>query len=197
MGGALRGADLIHSWPSGRERFLWEENAVMYFTLGGASSPACDPSLSAVEALIPLLESILRCSLQTRSQPYPTGKSGSPNWPRCPNWCCLVNTWSLVPMTQASSLYTLTWLELLPGPLWSRLLCTLVTPVLPPFHNFPAPSAFWFLGSLQNLFVSNSAILFQNPLLRSAPETMYSKDSSSSFLAQASTLVSSSMCPRA
>lgn len=77
MWSALRGAHLIHSWPSGRERFPWEENAVMYLPLGEASSPACDPSLSALQVLN--LESVLRWSLQTRSQPYPMGKSGSPN----------------------------------------------------------------------------------------------------------------------
>lgn len=57
----------------------------MYFPLGRASITACHPSLTAVEALIPILESILRLSLQTPSQPYPMGKIGSPNGPGCPN----------------------------------------------------------------------------------------------------------------
>lgn len=68
-----------HSCPSGRESFLWKQNAVMYFPLGGASTSACYPSLSAVEALIPILELILRFSLQTKSQPDSMGKSGSLN----------------------------------------------------------------------------------------------------------------------
>lgn len=58
---------------------------MMYFPLGRASIIVCYPSLTAVEALIPILESILRFSLQTPSQLYPMGKSGSPNGPGGPN----------------------------------------------------------------------------------------------------------------
>lgn len=72
-----------HSWHLRRERFVWEQNAVVYFPLGGDSIPACYSSLFAVEAPIPtsILESILRFSLQTQSRPYPMGKGGNTNWP--------------------------------------------------------------------------------------------------------------------
>lgn len=78
-----------HRWPSGTERFLWEQNAAMCFSLGGASSP----SLSAVVALRPILESIFRFSLQSALS---YGHQWQPKLTKMSKLSLLGEYWSLV-----------------------------------------------------------------------------------------------------
>lgn len=210
-----------HSWPSGRERFLWEQNAVMCFPLGGASSPACYPSSSAVVAPRPILESIFRFSLQPALS---YGQKWQPKLTKMSKWSLLGEYWSLVAFDPILLFVyiDLTWTATrLPQ---SLPLHTLVYPGIL-FHRFPSSICFLAPRKSSNfLFVNNTAVIFQSfcfvlllflkvsfclkfhclnssrlgpePLFfQSTPKISYTKNSSRSSSAQASTLVSRSMCP--
>lgn len=141
-----------HSWHLRWERFIWEQNAVVYFPLGGDFIPACYPSLFAVEAPIPMsiLESSLRFSLQTQSQPYPMGKSGNTNWPILVMSRLRIlgeYTRSLVACESCLLFAYVDLTELLQGSLWLLPTVTLVYPDSFSLSQiFPALFILWLLG---------------------------------------------------
>lgn len=97
----------------------------------------------------------------TQSQPYSMGKSGNTNWPGCPNWGSLVNTWSLVACDPCLLFAYVDLTELLLGSLWLLLTITLVYPDSFSLSQiFPAPFVFWLLRIFQNFSLLMMVLLF-------------------------------------